>query len=172
MKNKKLINIISNLDLLIASAALIALILITSLGVILRYALHTPLLWQEEGQSFCQVWLVFLGGSVVFRMTGHVAIEMLHDSLSERGRRVLDTLIDVIVLFVLVFLAINADSYISQVFGRSGRVSPILRIPLKYMYGIAPYACVIMIVSHFAHRFAPKFVASTNMVEGGKEESA
>lgn len=172
MKNRHWLSIVCNLDLFVATIALIVLVLVTSTGAFCRYALNSPILWQEEVQAFCQVWLVFLGASVAFRAGSHVAIEMVVDSLPPGARRVFAVLIDVIVLFVLTYFAVNAQAFIMQVFGRSGRPSAILRIPLIYQYGIAPYGTILMILSYFAARFAPDFVRAldTNMAqkEGGK----
>lgn len=147
-----------NLDLFIAAIALVVLTIVTSAGVFMRYILRTPLLWQEEIQAFCQVWLCYLGASVAFRSASHVAIEIFVDALPEKGQRIIGYVIDMIVLFVLVYLLVNCRAYVVQVFGRSGRPTPILRIPLSILYGVSPYAIALMIVSYFVGKYAPGFV--------------
>lgn len=164
-KANPLIKILCNLDLIIASVALIVLTLITSVGVFKRYVMNDPTLWQEEISAFCQVWLIYMGASVAFRTGSHVAIEMLVDSLPEKLQKFMGYVIDLIVLFVLVFLLTKSQAYIAQVFGRSGRPTPILRIPYIYIYGVAPYGCALMIVSYFVSKYAPLFTKSIEIPE-------
>lgn len=162
-KKKNFLRILCNLDLFIASLALLVLTLITSVGVFMRYVAKTPILWQEEIQAFCQVWLCFMGSSVAFRTGSHVAIEILVDILPQKVQKWIGYLIDLIVLFVLVYLAMNAQAYITQVFGRSNRPTPILRIPYTILYGVAPYASVLMIISYFASKYVPEFIRTIDI---------
>lgn len=160
---KSWVKILCNLDLLVAVVALIVLTLVTSGGVFMRYVVKQPILWQEEIQAFCQVWVVFLGGSVAFRMSGHVAIEMVVDALPDKWKKIFEYFVDLVVLMVLLFLCVKSQAYIQQVFGKSGRPTPILRIPYTYIYGIAPIGCVLMLISYFLGRYLPKFVKDTNI---------
>lgn len=164
-KANPLIKILCNLDLIIAIIALVVLTLITSAGVFKRYVLKDPILWQEEISAFCQVWMVYMGASVAFRTGSHVAIEMLIDALPEKIQKFMGYIIDMIVLFVLVFLLVKSQAYVAQVFGRSGRPTPILRIPYTYIYGIAPYGCGLMIISYFVSKYAPVFTKSIEIPE-------
>lgn len=160
-----LVKTLCNLDLFIAVIALIVLTLITSAGVFKRYVMKDPILWQEEISAFCQVWMIYMGASVAFRTGSHVAIEMLIDALPEKAQKFFGYVIDLIVLFVLVFLLVKSQAYIAQVFGRSGRPTPILRIPYTYIYGVAPYGCALMIVSYFVSKYAPDFTKSIEIPE-------
>ena len=169
MKKKSWLKFVCNIDLFIATIALIILTLVTSVGVFMRYILKAPLLWQEEAQAFCQVWMIFMGASVAFRTGSIVAIEMVVDSLPAKAQRIVGYIIDMIVLFVLVYLCVKSQAYIAQVFGRSGRATPILRIPYKHIYGIAPWGCAAMIVSYFVAKYAPGFVKEIDIDVSGKE---
>ena len=163
MKNKTWLKILCNLDLFIASVAMIVLTLVTAAGVFMRYIAKNPILWQEEIQAFCQVWMIFLGGSVAFRAGSIVAIEMFVDSLPPKAQRIMGYVVDMIVLFVLSFLMVKSHAYIQQVFGQSGRPTPILRIPYTVIYGVAPYGCALMMVSYILSKYLPKFVEAINI---------
>lgn len=163
MRKRHWIKLICNLDLLLGSAILIGLVLVTSISVFMRYILRAPLLWQEEVQAFCQVWLVFLGGSVAFRTGGIVAIEMIVDAITPNYRRYFEYLIDFVVIFTLTYLAVQARAYLIQVFLRNGRATPILRIPYATLYGVAPYGCVLMLLSYLANRYIPHLVEKTSI---------
>ena len=170
MKKKTWLKILCNLDLFIASVAMVVLTFVTAAGVVMRYIVKNPILWQEEVQAFCQVWMIFLGGSVAFRVGSIVAIEMFVDSLTEKGQRIMGYVVDVIVLFVLSFLMVKSHAYINQVFGQSGRPTPILRIPYTLIYGVAPYGCALMMVSYILAKYLPKFVEAINIDVSKQEE--
>lgn len=163
MKNKAWLRILCNLDLFIASVAMVVLTLVTAAGVFMRYIVKNPILWQEEVQAFCQVWMIFLGGSVAFRAGSIVAIEMAVEALPEKAQRVVGWIVDMIVLFVLGFLMVKSHAYIQQVFGQSGRPTPILRIPYTLIYGVAPYGCALMMISYILSKYVPKFIQTVNI---------
>ena len=157
MKEKKWVKILCNLDLFLASIALVILTLVTFAAVIMRYVMKAPLLWQEEAQAFCQVWMIFLGASVAFRQGSIVAIEMFVDSLPEK-KKIMEYVIDIIVIFTLTFLMVKCQQYISQIFGKTHRGTAILGIPYELIYGIAPYGCGLMMLSYLLSKYLPSFV--------------
>ena len=171
MKKKTWLKILCNLDLFIASIAMVVLTLVTAAGVVMRYIVKNPILWQEEVQAFCQVWMIFLGASVAFRAGSIVAIEMVVESLPEKAQRIVGYIVDMIVLFVLSFLMVKSHAYIQQVFGQSGRPTPILRIPYTLIYGVAPYGCALMMISYVLSKYLPRFIAAINIDVGNPEES-
>lgn len=158
MKEKKWVKILCNLDLFLASIALVILTLVTFAAVIMRYVMKAPLLWQEEAQAFCQVWMIFLGASVAFRQGSIVAIEMFVDSLPEKKKKIMEYVIDIIVVFTLTFLMVKCQQYISQIFGKTHRGTAILGIPYELIYGIAPYGCGLMMLSYLLSKYLPSFV--------------
>lgn len=170
MKKKGWLKILCNLDLFIASIALAVLTLVTFAAVIMRYVLKAPLLWQEEAQAFCQVWMIFLGASVAFRQGSIVAIEMVVDALPAKARKIMEYIVDMIVIFTLTFLMVKSQQYIAQVFGRTHRGTPILGIPYELIYGIAPYGVALMIISYLLSKYLPKFVKQINIDVSNQDE--
>jgi TRAP-type C4-dicarboxylate transport system permease small subunit len=172
LKKKGWLKILCNLDLFLASIALAILTLVTFAAVVMRYVLKAPLLWQEEAQAFCQVWMIFLGASVAFRQGSIVAIEMVVDALPEKGKRIMEYVVDMIVIFTLTFLMVKCQQYIAQIFGRTHRGTPILGIPYELIYGISPYGCGLMILSYLLSKYLPKFVKDINIDVSNSEEVA
>ena len=168
---KTWLKLLCNLDLFIASIAMVVLTLVTAAGVVMRYVVKSPILWQEEIQAFCQVWMIFLGASVAFRAGSIVAIEMFVDALPEKGQKIMSCVIDMIVLFVLSFLMMKSHAYIQQVFGQSGRPTAILRIPYTVIYGVAPYGCALMMVSYILSKYLPRFVKDITIDVSKTDES-
>ena len=106
-KDSMLKKIIGNLDVVVASIALIVLILLTFSGVIMRYVVGKPYTWLEEVQLFCMVWIVFAAGGAAFRTGSHVAIEMVVEMFPEKVQKVIGYLIDVVVFVVIAYLFYN-----------------------------------------------------------------
>ena len=152
-KKNKLFSLLGNLDVALASAILSVLVVLTVYGVFMRYIVNRPLTWLEEVQLACMVWIVFAAGGAAFRTGSHVAIEMIVDLFPEKIQRFFTALISIVVITVLGYLFIQSLGFIAM-FARSGRSTSMLKIPFKVIYGIAPVAYILMIISYFYTLFA------------------
>lgn len=147
--------ILGNLDIAVASIALIVLIILTFSGVIMRYIVGKPYTWLEEVQIFCMVWIVFAAGGAAFRTGSHVAIEMVVEMFPESVQKVIGYIIDIVVFAVIAYLFWNSIGFI-QMFLKSGRSTSMLKIPLAFQYVIAPISYILMIVSYFYAKYFDK----------------
>lgn len=154
-KNSTLKTLIGNIDVLVASLALITLIVLTFSGVIMRYVVGKPYTWLEEVQLFCMVWIVFAAGGAAFRTGSHVAIEMVVEMFPEKVQKIIGYVIDIVVFAVIAYLFYNSLGFI-QMFVRNGRASSMLKIPMTVQYGIAPVSYILMIVSYFFTKYFNK----------------
>lgn len=153
VKNKSsLTTILGNLDIIVAGAALIVLIVLTFAGVVMRYIVGQPFTWLEEVQLFCMVWIVFAAGGAAFRTKSHVAIEMVVEMFPEKIQKAMEYAVDVIVLLVVGFLFYCSIRFLN-VFVANGRTTSMLGIPMQIQYGIAPVSYILMIVSYFSSRY-------------------
>jgi TRAP-type C4-dicarboxylate transport system permease small subunit len=148
MTKKNFHYMLGNLDVLVASFALTVLIVLTLLGVLMRYVFNQPITWMEEVQLFCMVWIVFASGGAAFRTKSHVAIEMVVDMLPKTTQKIFGVLIDSIVVLGILYLGYYGIGYV-QLFLRSGRTTNMLGIPYWFIYGIVPLACIDMLASYF-----------------------
>lgn len=137
-----------NLDTIVASIVLAILIILTFAGVPFRYLLGAPFTWLEEVQLACMVWIVYAGAGVAFRAGNQVAIEMVVDLLPRSLQKIAEILISVVVVAVLGYLFYQSLGYIG-IFLRSGRATPMLKIPYSVIYGIGPVSFVLMVISYF-----------------------
>lgn len=144
---KKILNRIMNLDYLIAGFSLVILVLVTFMGVIFRYFLNSPLIWEEEIQLMMITWTIYFGASAAFRSGGHIAIDMIVDSFPKKVQKIFDVLIFLVTTGVLIFLMVNGTALVDQ-FIRTGRVTNILHIPSQYVYIAIPVGCALMIISN------------------------
>ena len=144
----KLKNVLCTLDTIVASIVLAILIILTFAGVPFRYILGAPFTWLEEVQLACMVWIVFAAAGAAFRAGNQVAIEMIVDLMPKKMQKAVTVFISVVVLAVVGYLFYQSLGYIN-VFLKSGRATPMLKIPYALIYGIAPVSYVLMVISYF-----------------------
>ena len=138
--------LICNLDFIIAGIALIGLVFLTVLGVVMRYFLNNPITWLEEVQMMLIVWLTMYGGSAVFRLRGHVAIEVIVDMCARPVRDALRVVVFFIVLGVLAFVVWNGAMLVMQLYGNE-RTTSVLGISYAFVYSAVPIGCTLMIIN-------------------------
>lgn len=147
MKAKnKFLSILSNLDWYITCAAMAVLILLTFIGVIMRYFFNKPIIWTEEVQLWCIVWVAFLGGGATFRSDGHVAIDVLVDLMPEPIQKAIDVFRYIVVVAVLGYFTVYSTVLVNQLV-KTGRETNILDISYGLVYGAFPIGCILMIIS-------------------------
>lgn len=160
------LRVLFTVENVLAGLTLTLLVGITLLGVVMRYVLRQPLPWLIEMQLAGMVWVAFLAAAMGFRYRAHVAIEILVDMLPARAHAIASVIIGVIVYLVLAFLFYSSLSYL-QNFVSSGRSTPILRIPYFLVYGVAPLACVLMVISYTTTAFVPALKG----LRGGRQDA-
>lgn len=163
--NNKALNALLNLDLLIAGISLIVLIIITFLGVVMRYFVNNPFIWQEEVQLWCFVWIIFFGSSAAFRSGSHVAIDIVVDLLPDTLKKVVNILVYFIVMFVLVYLTIHGSTLVAQL-ASTARTTNILHVQYSIIYSAFPIGCVLMMINYTLVTAISLFTKKTN-VKGG-----
>ena len=143
----KLGAILKNIDLLISGIALIVLIITTFLGVIMRYFLNDPFVWQQELQLMCFVWVVFFAGGAAFRTGSHVAIEFIVERLAPSLKHVAELFGFVVILLVLSYFLRHSVTLVNQMIVTE-RTTNILNMPYAVIYAAFPISCILMIVNY------------------------
>lgn len=153
MEKNKFLKFLGNIDIIVAGIMLAILIILTFLGVIYRYVLAAPFTWLEEVQTSCLVWIVFSAAGPAFRYGNHVAIEMFVDLMPKGMQKVMTVLISCVVVVVLAYLFKETVGFIA-IFARSGRATSMLKIPFSWVYGIALFSYVDLLISYFYSLYA------------------
>lgn len=76
---------VGKLEMAFCALCMAAIVVTTSLGVIFRYLLQSPLLWANDAGTLALVWLTFVGSAALLKEGGHVAITGLVNKLPRRG---------------------------------------------------------------------------------------
>ena len=144
---KKYLNYLKKIDYLIATIILTLLVVLTVLGVVMRYVFNKPFTWLEEVQLFCMVWLVFFGAAPALRSGSLVAIEIVVELFPIGIQKIIDVFIDLIFIGVMSFFFYQSIGFI-RMFILNARTTPMLDIPMWFVYLAAPIASVDIILSH------------------------
>lgn len=115
----------------------------TLAGVFARYLLNDALSWSEEVARYSMVWMSFLGGGLVFRYSGHIAIDTLVARIPAGVVRQL--VVGFAHLVVIAFLAVLAWYGYSLMMRGSYMTTAALRLPMSVPYAAIPVGAVMMI---------------------------
>ena len=122
--------IIKNIEELLASAAIIIVVLSAFYGVVSRYILNNPVAWSNEIATISFTWTVFLGAAAAWKHNKHIHLDLVYNHFPNKLKKISDliknTVLAVFFLFVL---------YLSIQFTITAYNKPtaILRIPFSYV---------------------------------------
>jgi TRAP-type C4-dicarboxylate transport system permease small subunit len=131
-----------NIEKMLASILLAAIVLLIFGNVIMRYVLNASLSWGEELTLWFFVWFVWIAVSYAFQNREHVRITVLRDLFSERVRLYADIFIDLLVLAFLMMLTIECVKLIMLPFVASQN-SVVLGLPIPILYSSAPVGAAL-----------------------------
>ncbi|MDR3333399.1 MAG: TRAP transporter small permease [Treponema sp.] len=145
--NNKPVDILKNLDVLIAGSALSALIVVTFLGVGMRYFIGRPIIWGEEFQLVCIIVVVFFGAGAGFRFGSHVAIDIVVERFPQGVQKAAEVIIYLISVIILGYFTLQSARLVQQMY-TTERTTDILDIPYCFIYAAFPIGCVLMIINY------------------------
>ena len=146
---KKIIKTLCNLDAVLAGISLVIIILITVAGVIMRKFAGRPIAWLEEMQIFFFVWMIFLGGSLAFRMGNQVSIDLIAARLKGQSKKILDVFDYIISMLVIAYMLYGGWRLMHSP-SVLRKVTPYFKIGYKWIDLAVPIGCVLMILQYSA----------------------
>ncbi len=152
---------------LLAAVATILLSVMTLLvlyQVFTRYVLNSPAAFTEELVRYFLIWTGFIGAAYAFITREHMCLVLLRDSLKPEKRRILMTVIDVLILVFAIFvitiggfkLAMSAQKVFSALLG----------IPRSLVYAMAPISGLFIIIAQVINIYED---VTGITIEGGNE---
>ncbi len=152
---------------LLAAIATILLSIMTLLvlyQVFTRYVLNSPAAFTEELVRYFLIWTGFVGAAYAFITREHMCLVLVRDSLKPESRRILMTVIDVLILIFAIFvitiggfkLAMSAQKVFSALLG----------IPRSLVYAMAPVSGLFIIVAQIINIYED---VTGITIEGGNE---
>jgi TRAP-type C4-dicarboxylate transport system permease small subunit len=142
-KTSKIGKVARDINLWSAIIMLIAMVFIIGLNVVMRYIFNIAFRWSEEIVVLLFVYLIFLAIPVALRENSHVKIEYFALRFNFKLRKIIDLIIDVIMLIIFIFfIKIGVD----LVFKIGASPMPATYLPKGLLYIAVPISSLIMII--------------------------
>lgn len=120
---------------------MMAILLVTSLNVILRYAFKTPIFWSDEFGATLLVWIAFVGSGLAAAYDEHTTIDSIASKLSKKWKVIFQIGIRLISAAMLMVLVVQGTMVTMIV---SDQMSPSLPISRLWAFIPVPIGCAIM----------------------------
>lgn len=105
---------------------------------------HLSIPWSEELSKYLLIWSTFLGAAICIRKGSLVGLEFLKNSMSEEKQKILQTILNLIVCAMLLFL-INVGFWaVRRVWFQ---ITPVLKLSMGLMYADIPIGSVFMLIN-------------------------
>lgn len=134
---------------LLAGFATLAIVLLISYDVAMRYFFDQPQIFVDEVASFLEVLVVFGGAAYTFRVGGHVRIDLVTERIAPAGRAWLRAVTLALgIVFLAVVIWVTTQSGITAL--RYGRVSAVMLYPLWLPMLFIPAGLALMALAMLA----------------------
>jgi TRAP-type C4-dicarboxylate transport system permease small subunit len=140
--NISLKRLLLNLDDIISSVSLVAIILLTILGVLFRYVFNAPIQFIEEVSEGLIIWVVFMGASSAMKRGAHIGIDIIVDEMGPRLRKIFNIISLLITTSLLIFLCVYGYKLAIQA---GMKITPLLKVPYTYIDMAVPIGSLYMI---------------------------
>ena len=117
------------------------MVVITTAQIICR-TWFTALSWSDEVTRYLLVWSTFLGASVVYRHSGHIAITLVQDSVPKPLGKAMRVAVQAICFVLFAVLLVFSIQYC----GKLKKTATALPIKMKYIYLCIPISMGVMMV--------------------------
>lgn len=134
---------------LLAGSATLAIVLLISFDVLMRYFFDRPQLFVDELASFLEVLIIFGGLAYTFRAGGHVRVDLLTNHLPPPARAWLRVAtLGLGLAFLAVVMWVTAQSALTA--WRYGRVSAVMLYPIWLPMLFIPAGLLLMAIAMLA----------------------
>ena len=132
-----------------AGLATLAIVLLISFDVLMRFFFDRPQLFVDEVASFLEVLVVFGGAAYTFRAGGHVRVDLVTGRIARTARAWLRVVtLGLGVVFLAVVIWVTVQSGITAF--RYGRVSTVMLYPLWLPMLLIPAGLALMALAMLA----------------------
>lgn len=135
--------ILKNLEELVAAAFLVVTTLLVVINIVCRYFLNMGLVWTEEVATGCFVWSVFIGSIAAFKRRGHVGVDIVVNLLPAGLKRIVATLMDIILVVLNTYMAYLSVVFITKSYTK---LTPVLGVTSAYITAAIVISFVMMAI--------------------------
>jgi TRAP-type C4-dicarboxylate transport system permease small subunit len=129
---------------MITGLMVLAITILVSYDVLMRYFLDEPQLFVDDLTSFLLVSIIFLGAGPVFYKGGHIRVDLLISHLkfkSQKKLRLITLIIGIIFLGIVTYQTMISTITAFQ----TGRVSAVMNYPLWIGMSFIPIGSILLL---------------------------
>lgn len=127
----------------LAGVAVLAIVLLITYDVVMRFFFEQPQLFVDEVASFLELFVIFAGLAYTFRTGGHVRVDLVTGRLPGRARAWLRVGgLGLGLLFLAIVIWTTAQSALTAY--RYGRVSAVMLYPLWAPMALIPLGLALL----------------------------
>jgi TRAP-type C4-dicarboxylate transport system permease small subunit len=145
----KVVNLIHIFLVELAKIFILAMVVIVSANVTLRYVFNSGILWSEEVALTLCVWFIFISLGLGVKQKLNITINLLNrDKLPAWFNKALDLMMELIVIFVGSVMVIYGGTLVKFTMTS---IMPATRWPAGLLYMVVPFAGFTMILEALLH---------------------
>jgi TRAP-type C4-dicarboxylate transport system permease small subunit len=116
----------------IAGLSILVMSLIIPVGIFTRYVLGAGSSWPEPVAILLMVTFTFFGAAASYRAGSHIAVEMIVSKLSKIPKRVMEIIVDLIMLALCLFLVFYGFKLSHEMMRQGIAQLPWLKVGITY----------------------------------------
>lgn len=120
------------------------------MAVIFRYVFNRPIFWADEVSLFLFAWLTFVGASLSVKRLEMPAVTMLRDRLPKGGQKVVDLMIQLLILFFTLVILYYSYIWVSSP-SVMNQLSPTVSLNIWIIYSVIPITMLVTTVFCIDH---------------------
>jgi TRAP-type C4-dicarboxylate transport system permease small subunit len=118
---------------LVAGSAMVSISVIVPWGVFTRYVLNSASSWPEPAAILLSIVLTFFGAAACYRVRSHMRVSFVRDRMPPLLRRAADTLAELLMASVGVYMAVWGYSLCEATWHQSIDAFPALSVGATYL---------------------------------------
>ena len=132
--------------------------------IVMRVVVGNALVWAEELLRFMFIWLTFLGLPVAIYHNDLTRFDLLQEKLSGTARKVLESLIYILIAVVLFFTAQGSFTLVSRQMAQTATSLP---LKMGVIYAVIPFGAIVRIL-FLAVKLVLLWVADSAVVDAAE----
>ncbi|WP_319567595.1 TRAP transporter small permease [Cohaesibacter marisflavi] len=134
---------LAKITAVLLGVALTSMFFCVGIQVFVRSLLSMSVLWLDDILMSCFVVAIFSGIALGFRFRSHLATTIIVEGFGELAARVFGHLVDLLCVISMAGVAWYGIEFAESAFGQ---FTPVLRLPLGWVYLIIPVSAAISIL--------------------------
>ena len=136
----KISDLVNKICSVLCIIMLVSMVIITGAQIVCRI-LFTALSWSEEMTRYLLVWSTFIGGSIVYKYSGHISVTLLQDHFPQAIQKAFRIIVHLVCGIFCTIAVYYGFKYMKM---QGTQLSAALRVPMRFMYMAVPVGCLVI----------------------------